>query len=634
YRNGDGLKNTSEKIEVIGKDLKVIEVTPLDNGIYRCLATNSAATVSSLNTISLSIPGDQWAQIEVEPQDTIANLGSNAVFNCLYKNADVIEWFFKQTGPLENSTDYVVYSNGSLMVKNVSEQSHGLYSCVGIKGESSAVPQVYSAYLQTAFLNDIDENTIEPEGGPVRIVGEGDNIELGCISPAGRPKPVVSWEGPRLSVQYDNVLKLHPVTKKMSGNYTCSISNMAGSKKLVVQLIVTSSPQITQNPLPVLVDEGADALFRCEYMGTTKHTKLQWYKDKIQVRGPRFIEKKNFLNITNVQPSDRGEYYCQVETEPFPPVYSMPATLTVKEKLKFSPRPVNKNLELGTVKKVHCKAQGSTPPVVKWFKDGENGEFPDHISDINGTLHFNTVQADDKGKYTCMAYNPQGVINATIDIDVVVGPKFTVLPKNPTDAYEGSLVLMDCVAEGDPKPAIHWDKNSAMDNFDKTRFQVLENGSLLIDDVRASDEGKYGCTAGNSGGLKRYEVSLVVRGADGYRVDDGENGMGGGTMLSKTVAITLGAAGAYMVLVIGLMAYCRCRSRRNKLALQQSQQPDALRQAEGGSVGEGKPKCNGDAAHSDGDITAHSQGSSHSKQSYGKLTVARDDLSNNMVLGI
>lgn len=40
----------------------------------------------------------------------------------------------------------------------------------------------------------------------------------------------------------------------------------------------------------------------------------------------------------------------------------------------------------------------------------------------------------------------------------------------------------------------------------------MENGSLLISEVQGADEGKYGCTAGNSGGLKRYEVSLIVRG--------------------------------------------------------------------------------------------------------------------------
>lgn len=46
-------------------------------------------------------------------------------------------------------------------------------------------------------------------------------------------------------------------------------------------------------------------------------------------------------------------------------------------------------------------------------------DFPDHIQDQNGTLHFNQVQAEDKGRYTCVASNSQGVINVTIDIDVV-----------------------------------------------------------------------------------------------------------------------------------------------------------------------------------------------------------------------
>lgn len=47
--------------------------------------------------------------------------------------------------------------------------------------------------------------------------------------------------------------------------------------------------------------------------------------------------------------------------------------------------------------------------------------------------------------------------------------------------------------------------------FFNDRFHVLENGSLFIEEVHVQDEGKYGCTAGNSGGLKRYEVSLIVR---------------------------------------------------------------------------------------------------------------------------
>lgn len=90
------------------------------------------------------------------------------------------------------------------------------------------------------------------------------------------------------------------------------------------------------------------------------------------------------------------------------------------EMLKFSPPPVSKKLELGSVAKVHCKAQGTPPPIVHWEKEGKGIEgLANHITDMNGTLHFNGVQSDDKGRYLCTASNSQGVINITITIEVV-----------------------------------------------------------------------------------------------------------------------------------------------------------------------------------------------------------------------
>lgn len=95
---------------------------------------------------------------------------------------------------------------------------------------------------------------------------------------------------------------------------------------------------------------------------------------------------------------------------------------------------------------------------------------------------------------------------------VTVAPKFTIQPQNPTEAIEGYPVMLHCAAEGDPKPTIQWDRDSRMNNLNNSRFEVLGNGSLYIKEVYMSDEGKYGCTAGNSGGLKREEVQLNVRG--------------------------------------------------------------------------------------------------------------------------
>ncbi|CAB0006204.1 unnamed protein product [Nesidiocoris tenuis] len=236
------------------------------------------------------------------------------------------------------------------------------------------------------------------------------------------------------------------------------------------------SPSI--HPADVVEDEGGDVTFHCEFEGSPLYSMVQWIKDGIPVRGPRHMVENTStgsLRINSVLPSDQGAYVCQVLTMPYQPALSKPALLTVIEKLKFVPRPMNTNLELDAVRKVHCRAQGAAPPVIKWIKVG------------------------------------------------------------------GSRAIHDT-------------------------FNQLENGSLLIDYVQASDEGKYGCTAGNSGGLKRYEVTLIVRGTESYRVSDGNdvNSTLGGGMMSKTVAVTLGAAVAYMILVIGLMAYCRCRNKKNK----------------------------------------------------------------------
>jgi len=56
-------------------------------------------------------------------------------------------------------------------------------------------------------------------------------------------------------------------------------------------------------------------------------------------------------------------------------------------------------------------------------QEGQQGEqkyeIPDHVKDINGTLYFSNVTAEDRGRYMCIATNSQGIINATIDIDVI-----------------------------------------------------------------------------------------------------------------------------------------------------------------------------------------------------------------------
>lgn len=99
---------------------------------------------------------------------------------------------------------------------------------------------------------------------------------------------------------------------------------------------------------------------------------------------------------------------------------NMPKCVLFSEILKFAPPPVNKKLELGSTAKIHCKAQGTPPPTIRWEKEGVGVEnMANHIADMNGTLHFNGVLDEDKGRYTCTASNSQGKISVTVNIDVV-----------------------------------------------------------------------------------------------------------------------------------------------------------------------------------------------------------------------
>ena len=152
-------------------------------------------------------------------------------------------------------------------------------------------------------------------------------------------------------------------------------------------------------------------------------------------------------------------------------------------------------------------------PIVRWVKEGlQYFHWPQHVEDLNGTLFFRGVRPGDEGNYTCIATNSQGVINATIRIDVTKTPYFTSLPDNITVAKEGGVAELVCRAVGQPLPTIKWDKDSVMlDSFSSDRYTAYLNGTLIIHNVQADDEGPYGCTAGNAGGFKRAEVRLIVQ---------------------------------------------------------------------------------------------------------------------------
>lgn len=173
---------------------------------------------------------------------------------------------------------------------------------------------------------------------------------------------------------------------------------------------------------------------------------------------------------------------------------------------KFTPKPTNKNFELGSSGKIHCKANGSVK--IYWIKDVDEN-LPDDVEDVNGTLIFNNVASNNKGFYSCFASNADGEkIEHKIEVGIL--PQFEIVPSKYLEVVELQSVYLDCV--GSDNSTVKWDYENTMINSENDeRFHIYGNGSLLLHEARQDDSGKYGCTIGNSAGFKRSESNLVIK---------------------------------------------------------------------------------------------------------------------------
>uniref|UniRef100_A0A8C4RTY0 Peroxidasin like n=1 Tax=Erpetoichthys calabaricus TaxID=27687 RepID=A0A8C4RTY0_ERPCA len=92
-------------------------------------------------------------------------------------------------------------------------------------------------------------------------------------------------------------------------------------------------------------------------------------------------------------------------------------------------------------------------------------------------------------------------------------PRITSEPQD-ADVTFGNTVYFTCKAEGNPKPEITWlHNNNEIDMRDDIRFNLLEDGTLMIQNIRESDGGTYQCMARNvAGETKTQEVLLRYSG--------------------------------------------------------------------------------------------------------------------------
>uniref|UniRef100_A0A665WTQ7 Inactive tyrosine-protein kinase 7 n=1 Tax=Echeneis naucrates TaxID=173247 RepID=A0A665WTQ7_ECHNA len=571
----DGVKLTEKSHQINNKErtLTFKSASPDDNGLYYCCAKNAAGHVCSNSNFTLNIIDKSFPRTVVSPQDQVVLKNDEAAFHCQFTAvpAPTLEWYHENELLIHRALDLFLHrvfllSNGTLLITQVKPRNTGTYKCIGRGLRGSQV--TLEASLLIAEIDDMVPKMSK--------VFTADTLQrVACRAPHGRPEPEVWWErgGQRVPtegrVHQDGLdLVFSPTEEGDSGTYTCVAQNKAGRRAQEVTFTVATAPVWVTRPQDSYLEEGKPGYLHCHAQANPE-PEVTWLRNNIMItpEDSRFkLFPNGTLRINSVEVYDGQMYGC--ETKTVGGRLSGQARVIVLEKLKFTPTPQpSQCLELDNEVNIQCSAKGREPPTIRWTK-ADGGDLPPHVEQRNGQLRFPKVTRSDAGNYTCIASNSlQGEIRALVTLTVAVYIRFKMEPENTT-VYQGHKAILHCQATGDPEPHIHWMvKDKTLDISKNRRFQKMANGSLVISDVTTDDTGRYTCVAGNSCNIRDRVAQLYV--VDKPVHASGEDDDKAPYKMIQTIGLSVGAAVAYIIVVLGLMFYCK--KRRNAKRLQKGQ---------------------------------------------------------------
>lgn len=177
-------------------------------------------------------------------------------------------------------------------------------------------------------------------------------------------------------------------------------------------------------------------------------------------------------------------------------------------------------VEEGKPARIECQISGQPKPTVEWFKDSEKVKESKRVKsesdDETFSLNFQETELDDEGDYKCVARNEFGSVSSQAELlvnEAGAKPEFKEKMKN-VSVEAGKKARFDVLVTGSPPPEVDWVKGD--DKLeDAGRFALLDNEeegsfSLIIEDVKPEDSGKYECIAFNELGEVSCKANLTV----------------------------------------------------------------------------------------------------------------------------
>ncbi|XP_010185043.1 PREDICTED: hemicentin-1-like, partial [Mesitornis unicolor] len=520
-----------------GRTLRLTHTRAADEGRFTCVVTNAAGEVRKDFYLSVLVPPGIVGENKLE--DVKVKEKHRVTLTCEVIGNPVphITWMKDGQSLPEDENHKFLSSGRFLEITNAQVTDTGRYTCIasntaGDKSKSYSLNVLVSPTIVgvdshgnaedvTVILNSPTSLVCEAYSYPpatITWLKDGNLLESNRnirILPGGRTLQI-------LNAQEDN-----------AGRYTCIATNEAGETLKHYEVKVYIPPTINKgdisgmglSPKEVKIKVNRSLILECEAHAVPAAA-ISWYKDGQPLKADDHVVIQaggRTLQIKEVQVSDTGRYTClasniagedEVEFDvniQVPPSFQKPykdweAGNTVDTGRGGESKDVIVNNPLS----LHCETNAVPPPVLTWYKDGFPLSSSDKVLILPGgrVLQIPRAQAEDAGRFMCVAVNEAGEDSIHYDVRVLLPPAISGadgdLPAEVT-VLVNKAAVMDCVASGSPSPSIAWQKDGHLLAEDD-KYVFLSNGRRLqVLNSQITDTGRYVCIVENiAGSAKKY----------------------------------------------------------------------------------------------------------------------------------